>query len=356
MRRFNRNLGVVFLCAGSILCGAESNNPSAKVPYDDDLYNKDKSVFFFTGDFLYWLVNESVVDYAIKMDHKPWSTTESTAALGNFHNAKFNWSPGFRIGFGHFNAPHYWDVFVQYTYLPAYGENKVHAPKDSDKFLNGTWIQPSAGTGNPPAPLKRAESRIDLRYHVFDLLFTRRFHTNEHLRFNVFGGVTSAFIYQKWDIRYKDINRVHSHLRNRWQFDGAGLRAGVKLDWYMGEADLYITGLASTAILSGWYKNSAFQKTSVKVADANNSRPIHDSHFHDSRLVYTAQFMAGPSWQKRFKCIRTEVIAGYEFNIWTNLHETYRSSFNAPTATKETFINNSHLSLQGFTVRVNVDF
>ncbi len=324
-------------------------------PYDADLFNKDKSVFFVNAEFLYWIVNEGAVDYAVKMNKPAWSTTQDTFAIGNYQNAHFEWSPGFRVNFGYFRAPHFWDVFLQYTYVPSSGRRTAHAPHSSGEFLNGTWIQPDVGSGTPPAPLEKARCHIDLKYNVLDFLFSRRFHTNEHLRFNVFGGLTSAIIFQKMKVSYHDVNAIKSHITNRWRFEGVGFRAGMKLDWYMGY-DIYLVGLLSTAALSGWYKNSAYQKTTVSLLGSNNSRPIRNSRFHDNRLTYTAQFMIGPSWQKRFENMRTEIVLGYEMNIWTNLHQIYRSGFSAPTAAKETFINNSNISLQGLTLRLNLDF
>lgn len=41
------------------------------VAYDADLFNKDKRVFFASGEFLYWLVNESALQYAVKMNSQP---------------------------------------------------------------------------------------------------------------------------------------------------------------------------------------------------------------------------------------------------------------------------------------------
>jgi Legionella pneumophila major outer membrane protein precursor len=347
-------LSMTVMGSSHALYADASNSSSDTVPYDADLFRKDTSVYFVNAEFLYWIVNEGAVDYAVKMNKQPWSKTQDTYAIGNYHNAHFDWSPGFRVNFGHFNAPHYWDVFLQYTYVPSSGSRRTHAPHREDEFLNGTWIQPDV-FGNPPLPLTRASCHIDMKYNVLDLLFTRRFQTNEHLRVNLFGGITSALIFQKMKVSYKDIADQHTHIRNRWRFEGAGLRLGLKVDWFMGW-DLYLTGQASSGILSGWYKNSAFQKIAADIPQADTSRPIRDTKFHDNRLTYTAQILTGPSWQKAFTNVRTEIFAGYEFTIWTNLHQIFRSGFAAPTASKDTFINNSQLSLQGLTVRVNVDF
>ncbi len=331
---------------------SKSAQKEEKPPYDADLFNKDQSVVFATGEFLYWKVNESALDYAIKMNQAAWSSTD-TFAVGNYHNAKFDWAPGLRIAVGWFNAPHYWDVYLQYTFLPANGKNKVHAPGKEGEFLNGTWAQPDLDTG--AVPLNKANSNISLKYHTLDLLFSRRFHTNNHLRINVFGGIASAFVYQNWKISYTDVLDQQSKLHTHWHFEGVGLRLGAKIDWFLG-ADFYLTGLASSGILSGWYTNKIRQTTTAVVSGGDNSLPIRDTSFHDQRLTYTAQFLAGPSWQKAYEKMRVELFAGYEFTIWTNLHEVFRSSQGAATATKETFINNSNVSLQGLTIRLNVDF
>lgn len=371
MQRFNAKSNSIltrsifgFLSAG-ILCSIHPSyvdtgsqflkRNTEKPAFDANLFNKDQSVFFVNAEFLYWIVNEGAVDYAVKMNEPAWSSTFDTYAVGNYQNAHFEWAPGFRVNFGHFNAPHFWDVVIQYAYVPARGRRHVHAPKKSGEYLNGTWAQPDVGMGTPPAPLEKASCHMNLKYNVLDLLFTRRFDPNEHLRIGISGGLTSAIIFQKMKIFYEDINDQHSHASNRWRFEGAGLRAGVKVDWFMGW-NIYMTGQLSTGILSGWYKNTSYQKTSATIPGANTSRPFSDTHFHDNRLTYMAQFLLGPSWQKVFKNVRTELVFSYEMNIWTNLQEIRRSGFAPATDAKPTFINSSNISLQGLTLRLNVDF
>lgn len=334
--------------------GCTSADPKKCPAIEQDLFLKDKWVMFTNVEFLLWKVNESALDFAIKMDKPSWSSTE-TYAVGNYKNATFDWDPGVRIAFGYFNAPNYWDVFVQYAFLHASGENVVHAPHDADRYLNGTWIGPDFETTSSASPLKKAHSQIDLYYNVLDGMFSRRFHPNPHFRLNLFGGLTAAFIHQSWNVRYRDLANDLSKIRNKWSYAGAGPRIGIKIDWFM-RMDFYLTGLVSAAILTGNYTNSAFQNTNAPVPLSNNSIPFRNTHFKDFRLVPTAQIFVGPSWQKVFKEMRTEVFAGYEFTIWNNLHEIYRSSLAGPTAGKDTYINSSVMSLQGISLRGTLDF
>lgn len=323
--------------------------------YDADLYRKDRAVGFATAEFLYWVVNEGAIDYALRMNHPSWTSSYGNYAVGEYRNAQFDWSPGVRAALGYFHAPKYWDVFAQYTYLFAQGTRASHPPEELAQYLNGTWAQPDMFSVDPSVPLAKAKSHIAMHYNVLDLLTSRRFFTNEHLRFNLFGGISSAFIYQNWNTYYTDLNDVREKIRNTWQFEGLGLRLGVKLDWFLGW-DFYLTGLASTGLLSGWYRNSMLQRTEALIAGVNNTVPVRNANFHDTRLTYTVQFMSGLSWQRCFEAFRFEALAGYEFTIWTNLHQIYRSSFSAPTSTKETYINSSDVSLQGMTLRFNLDY
>ncbi len=319
---------------------------------DLDLFNKNDQVFYLTADFLYWTVNEGAVDYALKMKHPAWSTTVYDCGVGHYHNAEFDWNPGLRVAFGFFRAPHFWDSTIQYTYLSLDGDDEVHAPDSSDKFLLGTWQEPSIRT---PIALKHAKSHIVFNYNLLDFMFSRRFFPNPHLRLNVGGGITGVDIKQVWKVRYEDLSNNHSHIRNTWSYLAAGLRFGLHVDWFLGY-DLYLTGGMSTALLSGRYTNRSFQKTDALTPGADNSISFRNTHFHDTRLAPTIQMLAGISWQKTYESVRATLFAGYELTEWFNLHQIYRTTLGAPTAGKNTYINDSAVALQGLTVSGNLDF
>ena len=145
--------------------------------YDCDLFSKDKKVLFFNLEFLWWTVNEGALDYAIKMKNPAWGTP--TDAVGHYKRAEFNWGPGARFNFGYFNAPHYWDAQVQYTYFFSAGSETAKAPHSSTLFLNGTWPQPDP-TG--ATPLARAKSNVSLMMNLIELIMTRRFPPESSLK------------------------------------------------------------------------------------------------------------------------------------------------------------------------------
>lgn len=317
------------------------------VPYDADLFKKDKMVVFTNVEFLYWIVNEAGLDYALKMKDPAWSST-NVFANGNFQRATYDWSPGFRVNIGWFNAPHYWDVYAQYTFLRDHGKTEVHQPHKAGLFLNGTWPHPDPSS--TPAALSEAEADVSFHYNVADMLCSRRFHPNPHFRMRLIGGATAAWHRQEWETHYKDTNNVKSHIRNAWRFTGAGLRLGFAFDWYLNFYDFYLTAMASTAVLSGRYHNISKQTIST------STTPIRNAHYVDGRMTMNAQFLAGPSWQKAFNRCRTEIFLGYEFSSWSNLQEVFRSTSGTAQGPKETWVNSGLIGLQGLTFRVNLDF
>jgi hypothetical protein len=342
------------LVSSSLMAGAVSKSEETQPAvgsYDYDLFRKDKKAIFINAELLYWTVNEGALDYAIKMKHPAWGSP--TDAVGHYKVADFDWEPGFRVSLGYFNAPHYWDVYLMYTYYRGRGHDETHQPSQSDLFLNGTWPQPNP---NDVTPLKKASSELELRESMVEALATRRFHPNPHLRMRLYGGAGVVWLRQNWEIDYTDINDVSSHLHNQWHFTGAGIRAGLILDWFLGKGGLFFTGLTSVACFAGDYHNVSKQSSHFSGPGFDPSLPLRNAHYHDTRLVPHFQASAGPSWQMAFGNIRTEVFLGYELNIWSNLHEVIRTTSGAPTSSKLTTLDIGMIGQQGVTLRWNLDF
>lgn len=318
-------------------------------PYDADLFKRDIEVFSVHSEFLYWRVQEGALDYALKMRHEAWGPTPSFAQ-GKLEKATFNGDPGLRIAASYFRASRYWEVWGQYTRLTATGSDSSSKPTPTEQFLTGTWPQITT------APLSGAESHIHLNYNTGELLIDRFFNPNPHLRLRLLGGALIVWMQQDWKIHYLDAVPRITRIRNRWEYVGGGLRIGTALDWFWGH-DIYVSGLASTGIVMGSYRNRAEQKTAFQpTASDNTSIPIRDLDFRDARSAFTVQMIFGPSWQKNFAKNRVEVFAGYELNSWFNVQEVYRSTSGDASSAKETWINNGLLTLQGLTARLTVDF
>ncbi|MEI6242332.1 MAG: Lpg1974 family pore-forming outer membrane protein [Chlamydiota bacterium] len=307
-----------------------------------DLYQKDKAVGFANAEFLYWTVDEGGLDYALKQSSPP--ARDIVAARGHAEKATFHWDPGFRVALGYFNAPKYWEVFGQFTWMRNKGSDHANKPSPLTVYLNATWP-----TGLLHA-LSSASSHIHLSYNIADLLASRVFIPNPHLRLRLVGGLTGGWINQHWNIHYTDVSEHISKLSNKWKFWGGGFRLGLNLDWYLG-ADFYLTGKSSVATLIGKYRNESTSYTTESPAGE-----LGNSHFDDWRGVVNLQFLLGPSWQMPLSFGRIEIFAGYELGNWFNLQEFNRSFLGSVSTDIETIKSTHLLTLHGLNVRLTLNF
>ncbi len=329
----------------------ESPPPEAP-PFDADLFRKDAQVFSAHLEFLYWTVEEGGLDYALKMDQPAWGPSNSYA-MGNFQTAGYGFDPGMRLSLSFFRAPKNWEVKWSYTRLTNRGSDRAKAPTEAGQYLTGTWPQIFPTASNP---LTRATSSLHFNYNVADMLISRVFYPNPHLRLYFTGGPATAWMKQDWYIHYNDAFSNVTRLHNTWTFAGGGLKTGTVIDWFW-TGHMYITAKGIIGILMGSYHNHAKQTTTYQPTPSDNPNiPIRDAKLENIRASYVAQAMLGPSWQKNYDNMRLEVFAGYELTIYTDLQEIYHSTAGAPSATKETWTNTSNLALHGVTVRFTGDF
>lgn len=322
--------------------------PKEPPPFDTDLYRRDTQCYAFRGEFLYWKIQEASLDYALKMSSDGWGPDECFAQ-GHFKNATYNIDPGFRVALTFFRAPKYWEFWTQYTRLTSTGKNHASKPTPAGNFLTGTWPQIFTN------PMASAKSYLHFNYNLADLLITRVFFPNPHLRLRIVGGGVGSWMDQFWKVVYADSGSFKTKIANRWSFAGGGLRVGTMFDWYW-FSNIYMTGGTSFACLLGSYHNSARQTTNFQPEGHNASLPLRNAHFSDVRPAFQGVFYLGPSYQKNLSQYRLEVFAGYELSAWMNLQEIFRSTSGAPRDAKETWINTGMLALQGLTARVTVDF
>lgn len=317
---------------------------------DVDLFRKCKQVFSTHFEFLYWKTRENSLDYALEMNRPAWGDAPSYAQ-GDYKRANFKWAPGLRVALSFFRAPHYWELWGQYTLVNSNGHQKVTAPSESGVFLDSTWPKIF------DTPVQSAQSNIRLNYNVADFYATRVYFPNPHLRMRAVGGLTSTWMDQKWKILYSDGGINQTRVQNNWDYWGVGFRGGGTADWFWTE-NIYFTAKTSVALLIGNYHNHALERTTFTPSDGlgDPSVPVRDSYYADTRSTYNVQFYLGPSWQKAYKALRVEVFAGYEINAWFNVLEVMRSTGSGPDGTKQTLVNSGTLSLDGLTLRLTMDF
>ncbi len=326
----------VFLGA-CILLSAEENfqKTSPRLPFDADLFQKDLKASHTDLEFLWWTIQEGSLIYGTKQNTAP-TRNAYAGANGKYKRAEFDWAPGFRLTYGFFNAPKYWDAFIRYTWFYSSGNDHF-----SDKFLNAAW-------SSTLDDLNNAKSAIWLHHHLGDLLVARVFIPNPHLRMRTFGGISGGWIDQKWIVHYSN-GLQNEKIDNQWRYWGVGPKLGLVFDWYW-FWDFYLSGKVAWGGLLGKYQNRAKQK------DLSNQTFLQDTSYEDYRYAYHVQFILGYSWQKAFAQSRVELFAGYEINHWWNLQEVYYSTKDAMLSGSEPRINSGGLTFHGLTMRMTLNF
>ncbi|NGX37715.1 MAG: hypothetical protein K1000chlam2_00877 [Chlamydiae bacterium] len=301
----------------------------------------ERSQWFVEGEFLYWTVDTNALDYAVRMNK---STTEiNTFAIGDYKTANYDYRPGFRVALSYYCCPKFWQATAQYTYLTTDGSDSTTDPEEFDRFIYPTRRTSTEG------PFEKASSDIDFRYHVGDLNVARVFDPNPHLRLRLIGGLTAAAIEQKWKMKAENNAGGFDRINEDWCFWGGGIRLGISADWFWG-CQFYLTGKTTFATMIGTYENKEKQTFGV------DNLIISDSKYDDHRFTMNAQFLLGPSWQIPCDCWSFELFAGYEFNIWFNLHERIRTQFTFVDDSKETLYAHGLLGVHGLTVRLTLGF
>lgn len=340
-----------------LACGllAIQNPPKEPPPFDADLFHKDEQVFSGHVEFLYWTLEEGSLDYALKMNGPAWgdASSDRNYAQGNFQTAGYGFDPGVRLALSFYRASRFWELRWQYVRETFRGSDHATAPGTAGEFLTGTWPQVISG------PLQEATSHLHFNYNTFDMLVARVFNPNPHLRIRMLGGATTAWMSQQWIIRYINSANANTRIDNRWTYAAGGLKFGSTIDWFW-TGDLYVTAAGSAAVLMGSYHNQSKQTATMAPSGGsgtyNPNIPLRNAQLENIRGTFTAQASLGPSWQKNFKHARTEVFAGYEITLWTNLQELYRSSAASPSEAKETWLSTNALTMQGISIRLSGDF
>ena len=238
----------------------------AELPFDADLFRKDEQVFSGHLEFLYWTIEEGALDYALKTNSASWGPDQNYAR-GSFQTAGFNFNPGFRVALSFYRALRYWEVKWQYTRMTVRGTDEINAPTGSGELITGTW--PQIAPAAPLGKIQTATNQLHFNYNVFDMLLSRVFNPNPHLRLRMIGGATAAWMSQEWIIRYLDRQNDCNRLNNKWNYAAGGLRLGTAVDWFW-TSDIYVTAIGSAGLLMGSYHNHSKQTTTYQPTAAYN--------------------------------------------------------------------------------------
>jgi hypothetical protein len=351
----------------------------------------NQSVWFAFGEFLWWKLDETGLDYAV---HKKQGTAvlergPPTGALnsgavdglvGKVHRINFDWNPGFRAALGYRFPRDLWELSGIYTYYFTSDSDHVNASHfypDSTvlSIADAEIITPTIDPAlNDVVIGARASGHF--WYHIADVELARQFKLTDYIALRFFVGPTAAWIQQKFHVVYFDqyftnptpIGTIgtfatpsqYSYNDFNWRFEGAGIKLGVDSSWKLGYSFNLLCGAAFSSIYGSY-------KSVTKAHDEASHVPgtfipgsvgglINDATFRQGRVIYGARLKGGLEWVHRCRCWDWSVYAKYELNTWFNLTDQYRPDVINQVFPHVRVLQTPPLNLQGLTAGLAINF
>ena len=258
-------------------------------------------------DMLYWRASEET--------SAVWSNVVSSSSSGSSFSAEtmqFDWSPGFRVGFGHQSAPDSWDANLYWTYFRTSQDAAVRGDIIVPEFFSGAI----SGDGRA-----FSSGAIDwnLTYNTIDLEAGRKVAVGESAWIRPSMGIKAAVIQQR--IRLALANpglRISAEEDVTHDFWGIGPSFGVSGAWNPPEyGNLSLTGSLSADFLFGqWNVNDAYARTDDQAPVGVYRAMV--TGMKDSCLgVPVLRCFFGLQWAHEGGVAIT-ARAGYELQWWAN--------------------------------------
>lgn len=295
--------------------------------------------WFFTGDMLWWHLDEGGTDYA-----QLFTSTPGTSSSSDVKNRKldFKWDFGFRAGIGTTFQHDKWDLYLNFTWF------RTDNSAASSLHEHGLFLTPLAVAD----PIQASQVKVHWRVRFYDMALNlgRNYFISPKVALHPFVGVKTAWISQ--------IKRSHSEVfspfvgvltsKDRNDFWGIGPDFGLEGKWFV-VSGFNLFGSAAGALL--WGDFDVRHKEFSPSMNAVRFNLNFDTH----QVVPMAQFQLGIGYETNIyhNYYHIAVNARYEYQYWWQQNQIPFS----------TFFNNlrylrsaDDLSLQGITIDVRFDF
>jgi hypothetical protein len=260
-------------------------------------------------DMLYWRPSEEA--------SAVWSNVHSTSPSGSALSAEtvqFDWSPGFRIGFGHQSDPEAWDAKLYWTYLRTSQDAAVSGDIVVPEFFSGAI----SGDGRS---FNTASIDWSLTYNTIDFEAGRKFAVGPSAWIRPSLGIKTAIIGQRMQLALANpglrITAQEAVTHDSW---GIGPSFGINGAWLLPRCNhLSLTGSFAADFLFGqWNVNDAYTRT-----DNQTPALVYGAvatSMKDSCLgVPVLRYFLGLEWvRQRQRCVTITARAGYELQWWAN--------------------------------------
>lgn len=253
---------------------------------------KDGCDFWIQGEGLFMQPTEDGLSLAIPTD------ASVSYVDGRIHNAKYDWSWGFRVGAG-YNMPHDgWDLMFGWTWFRAQDHN--HKDRVVNENMLGTQMVPATANADV-SNLDRASAHLHLQINMADLEMGREFFVSKWLTLRPHLGFRGAWVRRTFDPKYTggsiapagasdDVYRKNS-------ISGFGILGGLDSQWGLGSGWSFYGNFALSMIY-GRQHTSLKEYTST--ANSNPGTERWDGRNHWTAVRPITDLAIGLRWDHLF--------------------------------------------------------
>lgn len=277
-------------------CCGENIEPSpviASYNFPDKLYLCASKKAYVNGSFIYWEPIEQGLDLAILTPADLNDRYQEVVTL------KYEYDPGFKVGFGYNFAYDNWSAYVEYTRFHSTQKTRVTRP---DWVSSNTLLWMGGATNLADFYEEKWKIHLDM----LDFELGRKGYFGKKFVLNPFAGLKGGWIDQSLRITAFDIA---SSKTDSWL---VGFRAGLFSKWMLGK------GFNLFGKTAG---NLMYQKFS-DVRFSNTENGILDSRIRmkTSFVAPSYELMLGLGWETDFdkKHWHFDFSLGYEFQCFWN--------------------------------------
>lgn len=303
---------------------------------------------FLTAEYIYWRANQEGTDYAVTGIAPGFA---SFSGKGKVHQPSFDYSSGFKVGFGLKFRHDSWDMLANYTWLFS-DDNHNTTTRKSTQSMQNTWEIAEDSTRLTP-DFGSAHSKWAMHFNVLDLEMGRNYFISPRLTLRPHFGLKLAWIDQDMTVKYKNGTSaaeptVTAPNEFTYKFDqdkfGVGIRAGFNTAWFMWNKWSVFGNFAATALYSDFDVDQKldFQSAGTgKVKMMDLDRDVHT-------VTPVLEFALGLRYETDFynNNYQFMIQAGWEEQIWFNENQ-FSNLSNGATG---------NLTIEGLTIKTGFSF
>ena len=259
-----------------------------------------------SGEFIMLRASDAAItNYALPINGPVLPLPNPAVPRGPVADLEYGADPGYRVG-----VDWIWNDYSRwvatYTSLDLESVDQVAVDPLSPLVLQSLVLHPSTLT--PTSVYTDASANGDIELRLLDVEYRRVF-VEDWYRADLLVGGRYATLDQRFQSEFNHPAFTDT-VRSNVDFEGAGIRFGIRGDWRSTQHGFFIYAQTTTNFLAGEFTGNYTQTNSI-------TGTVVDTSTADDRIVNITDAELGLGWHSPTQ--RFWLSGGYLFNTWSNV-------------------------------------